>query len=62
MEDRYRTLGLVVHPSKPVESSVRTMVDHATAHSVRVVARTADAARVPEAHAVTDVRCRWTSW
>jgi NAD+ kinase len=54
VEDQYRTLGLVVHPTKPVESSVRTIVDHATAHAVRVIVCTADAARVPEAEAVAD--------
>ena len=48
------TIGLVVHPSKPVGSSVRTVLAFAGAHQCRVLVRKSQAALVPEAEAVPD--------
>jgi NAD+ kinase len=49
-----RTLGLVVHPSKPVAESVRTIVRWAGAHGLRIVAREQDRGRVsPDVGIVT---------
>ncbi|WP_243769809.1 NAD(+)/NADH kinase [Amycolatopsis acidicola] len=48
------TLGLVVHPSKPVDSSVRTISAYARTHGVRIVVRAADAPRVPGFEALPD--------
>ncbi|HVV08558.1 NAD(+)/NADH kinase [Amycolatopsis sp.] len=48
------TLGLVVHPTKPVDSSVRKIAAYAGAHDVRIVVRAADAPRVPGFDALPD--------
>ncbi|NYI91875.1 NAD+ kinase [Amycolatopsis endophytica] len=49
-----RTLGLVIHPTRSVDSSVRTVTEYAREHGVEVIVRTADAARVPEVTAVSE--------
>lgn len=48
------TVGLVVHPSKPVQTSVRTICEHAWAHGARVIVRQSQAARVPGVETVPD--------
>ncbi|WP_431874862.1 NAD(+)/NADH kinase [Amycolatopsis sacchari] len=48
------TIGLVVHPSKPVQSSVHTILRYARAHGSRVLVQASQAALVPEAEAVPD--------
>ncbi|WP_236795089.1 NAD(+)/NADH kinase [Amycolatopsis sp. GM8] len=47
-------VGLVVHPSKPVQASVRTIADYAKGHGLRMVVRESQAARVPDVEAVSD--------
>jgi NAD+ kinase len=42
------TVGLVLHPSKPVGDSISTIADWARGHQGRVLARTSDAGRVPD--------------
>nr|WP_296076198.1 NAD(+)/NADH kinase [uncultured Actinoplanes sp.] len=50
-----RVLGLVVHPRNDVSASVRTVVELAAQHGVRVVAREGDARRIGNGvQAVTD--------
>lgn len=44
--DALRTVGLVVHPTKPVAGSIRTITGYARRSGARVVAREADADRV----------------
>jgi NAD+ kinase len=41
------TIGLVLHPTKPVGDSIATIVEWAGQHGVRVLARAADHDRVP---------------
>jgi NAD+ kinase len=49
------TFGLVLHPSKPVDESVRTITAWARAHAARVLAREQDRHRVPaEVEIVTE--------
>ncbi|GAB2991340.1 NAD(+)/NADH kinase [Amycolatopsis acidiphila] len=49
-----KIVGLVVHPSKPVAASVRTIAAYAGAHGLRVLVRQSQAARVPGVEAVPD--------
>ncbi len=54
MTGESRTLGLVIHPTRTVESSVRTVTEHAWTRGVEVIVREADAARVPGIPAVSE--------
>ena len=47
LETAVDTVGLVLHPTKPVADSVATLAAWARTHRGRVLARTADAGRVP---------------
>lgn len=49
-------VGLVVHPSKPVQSSVDTIAEYATAHGLRVLVRESQAQRAPTVPSVPDER------
>ena len=45
--DKVETFGLVLHPSKPVDESIRTITAWAGSHAARVLAREQDKDRVP---------------
>lgn len=45
---KVHTLGLVLHPTKPVSSSIDTITGWAATHGARVLAREQDRDRVPE--------------
>jgi NAD+ kinase len=52
-----RAIGLVLHPAKPVDESIRIIIEAAKRKPVRVLARTADRDRVPgEVDVVPDDR------
>lgn len=47
-------VGLVVHPSRPVQASVQIIRKHAAVDGARVLVRQSQAARVPDVEAVPD--------
>ncbi|WP_433064181.1 NAD(+)/NADH kinase [Dactylosporangium sp. CS-033363] len=54
VEPKLGTVGLVLHPSKPVAASVETIVAAARDNPVRVLAREHDRGRVPESVGTVD--------
>ena len=50
------TLGLVLHPTKPVDDSIEAIVNWARTHGITVVARSVDQQRVPTAVLCVDDR------